>query len=102
MSYPTVTNTIDLIDKIDRLEVGARGRKSSSRDDYMKLRKALCVGNANQVAERMLRHNGYRTLTFRPQLVQVLTSQTKSSLSVLYWNSDNVGFFITSLTQIYS
>ncbi|CAN6816732.1 hypothetical protein HID58_056065 [Brassica napus] len=55
----------------DRLEVGARGRKSSSREEYRKLRKALCVGNANQVAERMLRHNGFRTLTFKPQLVQV-------------------------------
>lgn len=55
----------------DRLEVGARGRKGSSREEYRKLRKALCVGNANQVAERMLRHNGFRTLTFKPQLVQV-------------------------------
>ncbi|CAH8349750.1 unnamed protein product [Eruca vesicaria subsp. sativa] len=55
----------------DRLEVVARGRKSSSREEYRKLRKALCVGNANQVAERMLRHNGFRTLTFKPQLVQV-------------------------------
>lgn len=77
------------LDKLDRLEVGARGRKGSSREEYRKLRKALCVGNANQVAERMLRHNGFRTLTFKPQLVQVLTSQTH--FSVLYFLlSDNV------------
>uniref|UniRef100_A0A1J3ISA6 RNA helicase n=1 Tax=Noccaea caerulescens TaxID=107243 RepID=A0A1J3ISA6_NOCCA len=64
----------------DRLEVGARGRKGSSRDDdYRKLRKALCVGNANQVAERMLRHNGYRTLTFKPQLMQVHPSSVLST-----------------------
>ncbi|CAN8304073.1 unnamed protein product [Cochlearia groenlandica] len=63
----------------DRLEVGAHGRTSSSRDDYRKLRKALCVGNANQVAERMLRHNGFRTLTFKPQLVQVHPSSVLST-----------------------
>ncbi|ESQ34073.1 hypothetical protein EUTSA_v10006961mg [Eutrema salsugineum] len=63
----------------DRLEVGARGRNSSSRDDYRKLRKALCVGNANQVAERMLRHNGYRTLSFKPQLMQVHPSSVLST-----------------------
>ncbi|CAH2034104.1 unnamed protein product [Thlaspi arvense] len=63
----------------DRLEVGASGRKSSSRDDYRKLRKALCVGNANQVAERMLRHNGFRTLSFKPQLVQVHPSSVLST-----------------------
>uniref|UniRef100_A0A1J3HTC6 RNA helicase n=1 Tax=Noccaea caerulescens TaxID=107243 RepID=A0A1J3HTC6_NOCCA len=64
----------------DRLEVGARGRKGSRRDDdYRKLRKALCVGNANQVAERMLRHNGYRTLTFKPQLMQVHPSSVLST-----------------------
>ncbi|CAA7043469.1 unnamed protein product [Microthlaspi erraticum] len=64
----------------DRLEVGARGRKGSGRDgDYRKLRKALCVGNANQIAERMLRHNGYRTLTFKPHLMEVHPSSVLST-----------------------
>lgn len=47
--------------------------RESDLDLYIKLRKALCVGYANQLAERMIRHNGYRTITmgFRSQLVQV-------------------------------
>ncbi|XVE85269.1 hypothetical protein DITRI_Ditri17bG0078600 [Diplodiscus trichospermus] len=39
--------------------------------NYRKLRKALCIGYANQLAERMRHHNGYRTLGFKSQLVQV-------------------------------
>ncbi|CAN1794691.1 Probable pre-mRNA-splicing factor ATP-dependent RNA helicase DEAH4, partial [Linum perenne] len=35
------------------------------------LRKALCVGYANKLAEKMVHHNGYRTIGFKPQLVQV-------------------------------
>lgn len=31
----------------------------------------MCIGYANQLAERMIRHNGYRTLGFKSQLVQV-------------------------------
>lgn len=31
----------------------------------------MCVGYANQLAERMVYHNGYRTLGFKPQVVQV-------------------------------
>jgi len=35
-------------------------RKSWNSDpDYRKLRRALCVGYGNQLAERMLHHNGY-------------------------------------------
>ncbi|OMO60436.1 Adenylate kinase [Corchorus capsularis] len=46
-----------------------RSRKGHQK--YRNLRKALCVGYASQLAERMRRHNGYRTLGFKPQLVQV-------------------------------
>ncbi|KAM0904613.1 hypothetical protein ACQ4PT_017907 [Festuca glaucescens] len=46
-----------------------RGRKSDS--DYRKLRRALCVGYGNQLAERMIHHNGYHTVGYRTQLVQV-------------------------------
>ncbi|KAK9120032.1 hypothetical protein Scep_018125 [Stephania cephalantha] len=45
----------------------SRGRKQS----YKNLRRALCVGFAGQLAERMIHHNGYRTIGFKPQLVQV-------------------------------
>lgn len=53
------------------LDVPANHRWKESRQDFRKLRKALCVGYANQLAERMIHHNGYRTLGFKPQLVQV-------------------------------
>ncbi|KAH7836184.1 hypothetical protein Vadar_033513 [Vaccinium darrowii] len=53
------------------LDVQTNGRRKESQEDYRHLRKALCVGYANQLAERMMRHNGYRTLGFKPQLVQV-------------------------------
>ncbi|XP_052185783.1 probable pre-mRNA-splicing factor ATP-dependent RNA helicase DEAH4 isoform X2 [Diospyros lotus] len=53
------------------LDVQTNGRWKESREDYRKLRKALCVGYGNQLAERMIRHNGYRTVGFKPQLVQV-------------------------------
>jgi hypothetical protein len=47
-------------------------RKSRKSDpDYRKLRRALCVGYGNQLAERMLHHNGYHTVGYRSQLVQV-------------------------------
>ncbi|EOY00857.1 PREDICTED: probable pre-mRNA-splicing factor ATP-dependent RNA helicase DEAH4 isoform X2 [Theobroma cacao] len=39
--------------------------------NYRNLRKALCIGYASQLAERMRHHNGYRTLGFKSQLVQV-------------------------------
>ncbi|PKA66118.1 putative pre-mRNA-splicing factor ATP-dependent RNA helicase [Apostasia shenzhenica] len=50
--------------------------------EYTTLRKALCRGYGNQLAERMLHHNGYRTLGIRSQLVQVHPS------SVLEANED--------------
>ncbi|GFY99989.1 RNA helicase family protein [Actinidia rufa] len=53
------------------LDVQMKERWKESREDYRKLRKALTVGYASQLAERMIRHNGYRTLGFKPQLVQV-------------------------------
>ncbi|KAF7123362.1 hypothetical protein RHSIM_Rhsim12G0029400 [Rhododendron simsii] len=53
------------------LDVRTNGRRKESQEDYRNLRKSLCVGYANQLAERMMRHNGYRTLGFKPQLVQV-------------------------------
>ncbi|XP_058194866.1 probable pre-mRNA-splicing factor ATP-dependent RNA helicase DEAH4 [Rhododendron vialii] len=53
------------------LDVLTNGRRKESQEDYRNLRKSLCVGYANQLAERMMRHNGYRTLGFKPQLVQV-------------------------------
>lgn len=53
------------------LDVRANGRWKESEQDYRNLRKALCIGYANQLAERMVHHNGYRTLGFKPQVVQV-------------------------------
>lgn len=46
-------------------------KKRKEEQDYRVLRKALCSGFANQLAERMIRHNGFRTLGFKSQLVQV-------------------------------
>ncbi|XP_050276299.1 probable pre-mRNA-splicing factor ATP-dependent RNA helicase DEAH4 [Quercus robur] len=53
------------------LDVRANGRWKEGEQDYRNLRKALCIGFANQLAERMVHHNGYRTLGFKPQVVQV-------------------------------
>lgn len=53
------------------LDVQTNERRKESQEDYRNLRKSLSVGYANQLAERMIRHNGYRTLGFKPQLVQV-------------------------------
>lgn len=55
------------------LDVRTSESRKERRDDYRNLRKALCVGFANQLAERMTLHNGYRTIGFKSQLVQVLT-----------------------------
>lgn len=59
--------------KIAKGSLDARTSKrwKDSREDYKNLRKALCVGYGNQLAERMLRHNGFRTIGFKSQLVQV-------------------------------
>ncbi|KAL6505440.1 hypothetical protein OROHE_022819 [Orobanche hederae] len=46
-------------------------KKQKEGQNYRTLRQALCSGYANQLAERMIRHNGFRTLGFKSQLVQV-------------------------------
>ncbi|KAF5197860.1 Atp-dependent rna helicase dhx8 [Thalictrum thalictroides] len=48
----------------------SKGRKETQQE-YRNLRRSLCVGYAGQLAERMVRHNGYRTLGFKAQLAQV-------------------------------
>ncbi|RYR64020.1 hypothetical protein Ahy_A03g010179 isoform E [Arachis hypogaea] len=53
------------------LDIRSSRRRGESRQDYRNLRKALCVGYANQLAERKMHHNGYRTLGFQGQVVQV-------------------------------
>ncbi|GAB4840579.1 hypothetical protein Ancab_021348 [Ancistrocladus abbreviatus] len=53
------------------LEVQGSHKRRESLQDYKNLRKALCVGYGNQLAERNVRHNGYRTLGVKSQLVQV-------------------------------
>eukprot|EP00262_Sarcandra_glabra_P021476 TRINITY_DN9128_c0_g2_i1.p1 TRINITY_DN9128_c0_g2~~TRINITY_DN9128_c0_g2_i1.p1 ORF type:complete len:506 (+),score=100.44 TRINITY_DN9128_c0_g2_i1:147-1520(+) len=53
------------------LEVQSNQRWKESRQDYKSLRRALCIGYGNQLAERMIHHNGYRTLGYKSQLVQV-------------------------------
>ncbi|CAH9073998.1 unnamed protein product [Cuscuta epithymum] len=55
----------------ESLVVQTSRRHKESEQDYKNLRKALCAGYANQLAERMIHHNGYRTLGFKSQLVQV-------------------------------
>ncbi|XP_027340108.1 probable pre-mRNA-splicing factor ATP-dependent RNA helicase DEAH4 isoform X2 [Abrus precatorius] len=67
------------------LDVRANGKRDEFRQDYRNLRKALCVGYANQLAERKMHHNGYRTLGFQAQVVQVHPS------SVM--NPDELGKF---------
>ncbi|QCD83387.1 ATP-dependent RNA helicase DHX8/PRP22 [Vigna unguiculata] len=56
----------------------ANGKREEFRQDYRNLRKALCVGYANQLAERKMHHNGYRTLGFQGQVVQVHPSSVLS------------------------
>nr|CAB3489759.1 unnamed protein product [Digitaria exilis] len=61
-----------IIQKIAKGPTDVLARKSRKSDpDYRKLRRALCVGYGNQLAERMLHHNGYHTVGYRSQLVQV-------------------------------
>jgi len=54
------------------MEVQGSHSRRERQLNYGNLRKALCAGYANQLAERMVRHNGYRTLGLKSQLVQVL------------------------------
>ncbi|GJR85259.1 probable pre-mRNA-splicing factor ATP-dependent RNA helicase DEAH4 [Tanacetum coccineum] len=51
------------------LDVRRKERRRDRQNDYQNLRKSLCVGYASQLAERMMRHNGYRTVGFKSQLV---------------------------------
>ncbi|KAJ8464317.1 hypothetical protein OPV22_026869 [Ensete ventricosum] len=62
-----------IVQKIGKgpLDVESAMRLKKSDKDYKKLRRALCRGYGNQLAERMLLHNGYHTLGYRSQLVQV-------------------------------
>nr|KYP52958.1 ATP-dependent RNA helicase dhx8 [Cajanus cajan] len=62
----------------ESLDVRAKGKNEEFRQDYRNLRKALCVGYANQLAERKMHHNGYRTLGFQAQVVQVHPSSVMS------------------------
>lgn len=71
--------------KIGSLDVRANQRPKGNQEDYRNLRKALCVGYASQLAERMLHHNGYRTLGFKPQLVQVLLIYKFSLYKIFYY-----------------
>ncbi|XVF85212.1 hypothetical protein PTKIN_Ptkin17bG0099900 [Pterospermum kingtungense] len=52
------------------LDVRANHNRKGHQN-YRNLRKALCIGYASQLAERMTHHNGFRTLGFKSQLVQV-------------------------------
>ncbi|GKE96368.1 hypothetical protein Tco_1581223, partial [Tanacetum coccineum] len=47
------------------LDVRRKERRRDRQNDYQNLRKSLCVGYASQLAERMIRHNGYRTSGFK-------------------------------------
>ncbi|MQL88553.1 hypothetical protein Taro_021123 [Colocasia esculenta] len=53
------------------VDVDSNPKQRGMEQHYRNLRKALCKGYGNQLAERMLHHNGYRTIGFRSQLVQV-------------------------------
>ncbi|XP_055810477.1 probable pre-mRNA-splicing factor ATP-dependent RNA helicase DEAH4 isoform X3 [Solanum dulcamara] len=61
------------------LDVETSNRRRGSQQEYKNLRKALCIGYANQLAERMIRHNGYRPLGFKSELVQVHPSSVLKS-----------------------
>ncbi|XP_057811120.1 probable pre-mRNA-splicing factor ATP-dependent RNA helicase DEAH4 [Salvia miltiorrhiza] len=61
-----------IMQKIAKGPMDVKTSKRRREDQYYRsLRKALCSGYGNQLAERMLRHNGYKTLGFKSQLVQV-------------------------------
>lgn len=65
----------------------ASRRRREREEDYYNLRKALCVGYANQLAERMVYHNGYRTLGFKPQVVQVFPSLVTLEHSIIIYQN---------------
>ncbi|EEF47512.1 probable pre-mRNA-splicing factor ATP-dependent RNA helicase DEAH4 isoform X2 [Ricinus communis] len=74
-----------IMQKIAKGSLDVRAGCKKREEEYKNLRKALCAGYANQLAERMVHHNGYRTIGFKHQLVQVHPS------SVL--RSDEYGMF---------
>lgn len=45
--------------------------KKGKDQNMVSLRRALCIGFSNRLAQRMSRHNGYRTLGIKSQLVQI-------------------------------
>ena len=63
---------------IGPLDIRANRKREEFRQDYRNLRKALCVGYASQLAERKMHHNGYRTLGFQGQVVQVIIIKESS------------------------
>lgn len=70
-----------IMEKVAKGSLDLRTKRSRNQTggNYRKLRKSLCVGYANQLAERMMRHNGYRTLGLKSQLVQVHPSSVLKS-----------------------
>ncbi|XP_050207141.1 probable pre-mRNA-splicing factor ATP-dependent RNA helicase DEAH4 [Mercurialis annua] len=74
-----------IMQKIAKGSSDVRAGYKKGEKEYTNLRKALCVGYANKLAERMVHHNGYRTIGFKHQLVQVHPS------SVL--RADDYGMF---------
>ena len=48
-----------------------RVREREREEGYRALRKALCIGYGCKLAQRMARHNGYRTVHTRSRLVEV-------------------------------
>lgn len=62
-----------IMHKITNESLDVRPKESSRENGGISknLRKALCIGFANRLAQRMERHNGYRTLCYKSQLVQV-------------------------------
>ncbi|WMV29099.1 hypothetical protein MTR67_022484 [Solanum verrucosum] len=61
------------------LDVQTSNRRRGGQQEFKSLRKALCIGYANQLAERMIRHNGHRPLGFKSELVQVHPSSVLKS-----------------------
>lgn len=55
----------------DRNRTSAKRRDGTTEERTVPLRKALCIGFANKLARRMTKHNGYRTMGEKSQLVQV-------------------------------
>ncbi|GAQ81335.1 ATP-dependent RNA helicase DHX8/PRP22 [Klebsormidium nitens] len=61
----------------DRNQKSEKRRDGSTEERTVPLRKALCIGFANKLARRMTKHNGYRTMGEKSQLVQVHPSNAR-------------------------